>query len=361
MRIFTRRISGALPAQRSPVRRREALRRALTPAVSAIFGMVMAPAGAQADEACGRSDRPWVAVDASVGPLRSVVPLMRAGLAARQVDVCAEGSPHAGTPIATVDVSAQGEGATIAVEVRDRLTAKRVVRDVDLAAVPPDGRALTLAAAAEELLRATWAELGLTKAPAPAAPVPPAVRVLVEEDRPPTPRARPPQPTMAFATMAALDVIGGPVLLGADVRFTAPAAQRLAATARLGLREGFPADAPDGKIRTRVYLAGLGASARVTAADLPYAVDALVRFDAAIVSFDALPSPRATGQSQSGLAAMGAAGVDGWVAIAPSVRLTAEVLADLALRPVHARDQGQEVTSIAGAGVAAGVGLGVAF
>ncbi|MGD0678153.1 MAG: hypothetical protein ABSC94_22305 [Polyangiaceae bacterium] len=140
---------------------------------------------AEADESCGRPDRPWIAVAGAISELPDVVPLMRADLAARQIDVCVESAPHRSVPVAVIDVTPEGRTAAITVEVRDRLTAKRVVREVDLAGVPADGRALTLAAAAVELLRATWAELALAEAPPPAEPVPSAVQGMVDERRDP--------------------------------------------------------------------------------------------------------------------------------------------------------------------------------
>jgi hypothetical protein len=336
------------------------------------FGSALAalapPARARADEGCGKPDRPWVevtALDPSVAALRGIVPLMRAGLAARQIDVCPEGTPHPTPPIATVDVSSKGDGATIAVQIRDQLTAKRVVRDVNLAAVPSDGRSLTLATAAEELLRATWAELGLTKAPAPAAPVPPAVRVIVEEDHAPPPPTLPVppvrEPIVAFATMAAADVGEGGLLYGADVRVTLPAASRLAGTLRIGLRQAPVASAPDGQVHTTVLLGGLGGSGRLTPAERSYALDVLARVDLERVTYVPVAAPSASGHEDSNVAVVAAVGLDGWVAIAPSVRVIAELLADFALRAVRANDANQQVTAIAGAGAAMGVGLVVAF
>lgn len=335
--------------------------------LGSILAALAPTAGARADEACGKADRPWVSVaglDPSVSALRGIVPLMRAGLAARQIDVCAEGASRAVPPIATVDVSAQGDGATIAVQIRDRLTAKRVVRDVDLAAVPADGRPLTLAAAAEELLRATWAELGLAKAPAPAQPVPPAVRVIVEEGRPPPPplpaqEAR--GPIVAFATMAAAEVGQGGLLYGADVRVTLPAGSRVAGTLRFGLREAPVATGRDGQVHTTVLLGGLGGAVRLTPSSPSYALGALARADVEHVAYVPVASPGATGHSQSGVAVVAAAGLDGWVAVAPSVRVAAELLADVPLRSVHANDASRQVTAIAGVGAAMGVGLVVAF
>jgi len=58
----------------------------------------------------------------------------------------------------------QPDAATVAIDVVDHTTGKRVGRDVTLARIPVSGRALAIAIAADELLRASWAELVLRRA-----------------------------------------------------------------------------------------------------------------------------------------------------------------------------------------------------
>jgi hypothetical protein len=188
--------------------------------------------------------------------------------------------------------------------------------------------------------------------------------VIVEQDRtppPPVAPVTPREPIVAFATMAAADVSQGGLLYGADVRVMVQATGRLAGTLRLGLREAPGANAPDGQVHATVLLGGLGGAGRLTPAGRSYALDVLARVDAERVTFVPVAQAPATGSERSGLAVVAAAGLDGWVAIAPSIRVAAELLADFALRSVHAKDGNQQVTAIAGAGAAMGVGLVVAF
>ena len=118
---------------------------------------------------------------------------LRASLAKRAIAVCSgtvPTPPESGSeqlaklngPMATlVFLPLSKDGVSLSLEVHDSVTAKRVGRDVDLRNTPPDGRALVLALEADELLRATWAELALKDSPAPPrADVPPAVRRAVE-------------------------------------------------------------------------------------------------------------------------------------------------------------------------------------
>jgi hypothetical protein len=57
----------------------------------------------------------------------------------------------------------QREPALVAIQVEDYTTGKRVARDVRLARIPSAGVALAIAIAADELLRASWAELLLRR------------------------------------------------------------------------------------------------------------------------------------------------------------------------------------------------------
>ena len=331
-----------------------------------VLAAIAAPASAEADVPCGQGTRPWIAVAGSITELPDVVPLMRAELAARAIDVCVDPAGHAAPPLATVDVSSASSGAAIAVEVRDRLTEKRIVRDVDLTAVPADGRALTLAAAADELLRATWAELALATAPPPAAPVPRGVESLVEEARTVPSRAATPPPVplagwVGFETMAAFEIGAGGILYGGDVRLSVPAGQRFSGLARAGVREAPVAEGTDGRVHTSLVLAGLGASFRTTPTGGRYALDVVARGDVARVSYVAVPNPGATGQAQTGTAVLVSGGVDAWVALGSAVRFTCELLGEVPVRPVRAEDAGRQVTAIAGVGAAAGVGIGVVF
>jgi hypothetical protein len=86
------------------------------------------------------------------------------------VSVCHPNSTR--DPSVVVEL-ARSDDALI-IELDDRVTHKRVARDISLARIPANGRALAVAIAIDELLRASWAELTLRERPAPpSAPVQP--------------------------------------------------------------------------------------------------------------------------------------------------------------------------------------------
>ena len=101
-------------------------------------------------------------------------------LAGRGIAVCtARPQGPASEPLATLALAPSESGERsirLDIEVRDAVTAKRVGREIDLSSVPADGRPDVVALAADELLRASWAELALPRAPPPAVPLDPALR-----------------------------------------------------------------------------------------------------------------------------------------------------------------------------------------
>jgi hypothetical protein len=133
------------------------------------------PSQAQAAEPpgfrCGESDRPWVELQFEgegwdARSQQSIRADLAAGLRLRGLLVCGPEKPGTEAPLASVQLSAAAlNRVAVEIEVHDALTNKYVLREVDMRNVPSDARGLTLAAAAEELLRASWAELALEDAP----------------------------------------------------------------------------------------------------------------------------------------------------------------------------------------------------
>ena len=230
-------------------------------------------------------------------------------------------------------------------DVRDAITAKSVQRDVALEGVPSDGRALTVALAADELLRASWAELAIRTAPPPRAPVPPEVRDTVRDALPSVSEARPPR--FAFGADAAVEAFAaGTTLLGADVVADVWIVPRVRLGGRVGLRSGLVVHAADGDVSTSALLFGLGAAVTLTPPALRVGLDATLRAGVIRVSFAATPSGASTGQSLADFAVVGDAGVAFWVRLARNLRASAEVAAVLPLRPIDATDSGAAVGGI---------------
>jgi hypothetical protein len=311
----------------------------------------------RAQSPCGSPEHPWVQVLASdASPAFEA--LLRAELGSRRIDLCSEQSAHAAPAIATVEISPQQNTTAIVVQVRDAMTAKRVERDVDLANIPKDGRPLTLALAADELLRASWAELALSNPPPPTVPVPPAVKEAVEAAvRPPSSR-----PHGAFGAMAVIEhYSGGQTLYGADVQGQLWVTRRLSAGVRLGLRSAFSASAPDGDVGATAFVAGLEAAVTATPPAWSWGVDAVARFDLERVSYVAVADAGNKASGSAASAFLVGAGARVFWTVAKPLSLVAEVLADVPIRPVQATDSGDAVVGLVGVGVQAALGARAVF
>jgi len=178
-----------------------------------------------------------------------LVAQLEAGLEARHIELCATGAPFTRDgPASEIALSARGENVTVTV--LDAITGKRLERAVALAPVPRDARPLTVALAIDELLRASWVELGLPDAPPPARPVPPEIGALV------APR---PRRAVEFGAALAAERFGGGTTLGGIelVARRAPAGLVIPHVA-VGLRRGATVHAADGDVRATAFEAEAG-------------------------------------------------------------------------------------------------------
>jgi hypothetical protein len=317
---------------------------------------------ASGDEAatCGQGGRPWVAVhtpDDLPRGLGSFVGLLRAELASRGIDLCTSVDASPEGRLATIDVSSAPDAVSLGVEVRDAVTAKHVSRDVALGGVPADSRPLTIALAADELLRASWAELALRTAPPPALAVPMEVTKTVRETIEPTVAPSSP-PRILLGVDGALQHFGsGTTMYGADARLGAWLTPRVAAGARFGLLSGGAVSASDGSVQPSAWIAGIAAIVTVTPPGYNWGIDAVGRFDVEHVSFVGMPRGTATGSSQSDYALLAGLGPQAWFRILPALRVGAEVLAMVPLRGVEAADAHVSFAGVSGLGLSTQLGL----
>jgi hypothetical protein len=322
-------------------------------------------AQASSAELCGPAGQPWVSV-AWKGTLwepeqrRAVLEDLRAGLRQKGIAACPLGSAGSEPPIALIELEARGEArVSVGIEVHDALTEKRVLRDLDLRELSLDARALATAAAADELLRASWAELALEDAPKAARAAPPEVRQAVRAALVPSRVGR---RDVALGARGALEHHGGgTTLLGGDAFVTVWLSERFGLELSVGLRQGVAEDATHGRIESRA----LGSSL-----DLAFAV--LGRADAlslTALTGVAVASLRVRGDAEgtaidaegSGLSAQARVGAVLAVALAEQLALRAEVGLGAPLRSVEASDDGRVVSSTAGVQLRAALGTEARF
>lgn len=332
-------------------------RRALACASAGVLG-VTSPAFADAPRCDGARPIVQATVDEGVAIDRDrLLRLLRIELESRGLDLCDASDRK---PIAVLRLAAHEGDVTLTVEARDRITAKELKRDVPVGNYPADARPLLVAVAMDELLRASWAELVLKDAPAPAEPPPKAVTDVVADVI-----ARPVQPRSLRARLGASAAIDhfadGATLLGGDLAFGIWLTSRFALSLRLSLRSGFVRDSASGSVSPSMIAGGAAASFTLTPPSAVAGLDAVASVSLARVSFGATASAgaRATPQSEGTVLLDG--GAEGWLVLGRWIRLTATLLYVQPLRPVRALDGGAVVVGVGGPGIGGGLGACATF
>ena len=311
-----------------------------------------------AEARCAGSD-PWVLVQLradgwSEAQRGSVLLDLQRTLAAQGIDACLGDARPGGEPLATlaIDVSPDSR-ATVDIEVRDAVTHKRVRRDVDLAPIPSDGRELAVAIEADELLRASWAEIALdTERARRAEPRREVVRSVDQVLAP----SRMAGPGALGARLAGEYYFGGTTLLGADALGRLRLAPRLDLELAAGMRASPSSSSAHGRVRALAAGAGLGLLVRI-AGTRSASVEAGGGLSASWLEFRAEPVSGADASAYANLLVAARVRVVGRVALGRALHAAAGLGAGAALRGVQATDTGQVVAGATGLELGATLGL----
>lgn len=317
---------------------------------------------ARAADSCPESSRPLIVMSAQVKPPDQVVAdalrdHLKTQLAERGIDLCV-GSPGKRAPIGQVTLIVErldNGPVTALVRIGDNVTDKRVERTMDLTGMPADARALAVSSSADELLRASWAELMIADAPAPKMKPPAEVMSavessLVEPEPPPQTHA------LELGVLGSASVSKDMLALGPELWGAYYFDQHVGLTLRLQFGFTPEKDAPNGSVRA----SSQGGSFGFAYVFNQHADSAGLSFQAAAgikrVAFGARANQGVREASTADWSADVAAGPWGWLQAGPlRFTLGAEFL--YALRPTSARDTGELVLS--NAGIGGRVSLGV--
>lgn len=323
----------------------------------------LAPTARAADRACGTEGHPWVRLDLTGATFdeassAELVTQLKVALAARFIDVCGPTDAPSSPALATLEIAMhEGDRIALTVLVKDAITDKRVARDVDLTTIPNDGRPLTVALAADELLRASWAEVNLVGAPAPVRPVPREVSeaIAIDPDRLPSGvRAR---RFFVGVAGAAEHFTGGYDHAGADADLRVLLHPRVGAELAVGLRSAFARNAPDGRVRGSAIVIAGGPLVRLLA--LPHvSLDLEARFVVTSVRVTAEAHAGARPYESAGTALHVSAGPVLTFEIAPPLVVFVGATAGFPLRGLAITDGTERVGGISGAVLGSTLGLG---
>jgi hypothetical protein len=337
-------------------------------ATAAAALLLLAPAAVGATEpACAERDESgrstvMLRVDGlGPSPRTELARQLRASLAERGLTLCPlePGDQAKDTALAGVTVGVEDAGTdavVVTVTVKDHLTKKRVARVVDLRGLPEDAQPLVLAQAADELLRASWAELLVKDAPPPARPVPAEVRRAVELESEPHLEAGPgPSRVLLDASVAlAAEAFGtGQRQLGADLVLAIFPTERVGALVRGGPRAVDPRGHVDASA-----IAGAAAIAFVPIAD------ARARRGVDLGPELALTQARysVAGGRDGAAAAVHLGGyARGWVAVIGRLRAAASIEVGAPLHTVRVVAANESIAGVGGALVGGQLSLGGAW
>ena len=315
-----------------------------------------------ADESvCGSVDHPWVRVVFSPSTAQAALKSamltdLRAGLGPSNIGVCRDGVPSDSEPVAILSCSFSASGLEVSLEVVDRVTNKRVERDIKLGALPSDGRSLALAVESEELLRASWAELGLDATPRAEPPPPAELRAAIAPPR----AARPARDTPIGARVAVAHYGGAQTQFGGDAFTLIPLPARLSLEVALGLRGALATTSAHGTVTASAVSADLGLH-------LPwfrrgdFELDAQLGSHFSLVDYQASAASGAMAHEARGFAGSGRLGLGAVFGAARALRSFTTLGVGYPWLSFAAADAGREVTGVSGFEVYASSGLGVEF
>jgi hypothetical protein len=337
-----------------------ALRFPIPAAAAALVLLLLAPATVRAAEPpcpAGGASAVMLRVEGLGPAIRGeLVRQLRASLAERRLALCPvepEDRTTEAASLAGVTVNVEDEGTdavVVTVTVRDYLTAKRVARDVDLHGLPEDAQPLVLAQAADELLRASWAELLVKDAPPPARPVPTEVRRAVEA---PAGSPAPARVLLDASVALAAEAFGtGQRQLGADLVLGVFPTERVGALLRAGARAVDP--------RTHVDASAIVGAAAV--AFVPTAPDPRRGVDLGPEIVLTQARYAVPGGRDGDAAALHLGGyARGWIAVVGRLRAGAAVLVGAPLHTVRVVEANESVAGVGGALVGGQLSLGGAW
>jgi hypothetical protein len=312
---------------------------------------------------CGQSKRPWVELsfeESGWDPKlqQSIRADLAAGLRSRGLLICGPDQRGPEAPLASVQLSAASvTRVSVEIEVHDALTNKYVLREVDTRSLPGDARGLALATAAEELLRASWAELAIEDAPPPVREPPPEVREAVRPAR----IARRDGGHVLGVRAAGEHHSGGQTLIGPEAWFDAWFSERFATEFSIGYRRGLTESTKHGSIESEAAVFGLDALFSLASRSSPLQLMTRVGVSLASVEFAGRARADNEGHDRRGVNFSARAALVLRVALGDSAELRLDGGPGINIHALTAVDDGADVTGAQGVLGQAALGFGAVF
>jgi hypothetical protein len=281
---------------------------------------------------------------------------LRAELSGRAITACEVTELPDASALSDVRIERRGQGG-VGIEVFDRTTDKRVARDVRFQRMPEAGRALAVAIAIDELLRASWAELTLRKPDVAARSLPEA-----RTPTPPSAHERPPERsrelwlTLGVGYSHSTDPYDA---IGATLGLSGTLYERLWLEGRMGIIRSLPQDVATGSVTSMGGTASLalGLCATPRGARLRACAGLQPRVD--VLSLRAEGDEGTRGGEQLGALVIGAVVVHGAMALNEAWSLAARAAVGPTLHGLRFSDGDQVVGQLQGFMLEAGLSIEV--
>jgi hypothetical protein len=232
-----------------------------------------------------------------------------------------------------------------AIRLEDHLMSKRVERTVTLSRVPLDSWSVAIAAGADELLRASWAELALPGAPEPTIEPPEQVvqwveQTVVEEIVEQHSERRARVPVATIGVRAAVDGFStGLLQLGGDLSLQLWALPWFAIETAVGGRGMIPLRTARGTVQGWALSGEVGPAFSLLDPSSPIRLQAFVLLRASYASFDAMPAPDSIVTPVAGPALFARVGARGTFAVGEDHQLGAELAIGIPLLGFDVTDE----------------------
>lgn len=319
--------------------------------------------------ACPDTGRPVVELTAHVAPPDLVIATtlerhLRVELEAREIDVCEPPVETRRTVASmTLDVERNQKGPVRArIRVVDAVTDKIVERTLSLDGLSARARPLAVAAAADELLRASWIELDVADAPPPKMTPPAAVRNAVRASLRPAAKHRTFPPRVELGLLARTgSLFGRRESAGGAASGTYWLARRLGMRLELSAEYGLPRASGRGSVRSHDATASASAVVALVDRAGTYGVDVLAGPGLSFVWHHASPIAGARGSDAYDVAVPVRVGGEAWIRTG-RMRWFLQVSGVGVLRSSVANDDSRKVvTGLEGVGgfAALGAHLGI--
>ncbi|HET6333587.1 MAG TPA: hypothetical protein VFG30_10260 [Polyangiales bacterium] len=310
---------------------------------------------------CGQSTRPYVELGFEDGwdpkLQQSIRADLAAGLRTRGLLVCSPGQRGSEPPLASVQLSAASDTrVAVEIQVHDALTNKYVMREVDTRPLPNDARGLALATAAEELLRASWAELAIEDARPPAREPPVEV---VQAVRPIAVARR--NDHVLGVRAAGEHHSGGQTMIGPEAWFDVWFSEHFAAELSIGYRRGLNESSKHGSIQSEAAVFGADALISLAGRSSRLLLMTRIGFSLAAVEFVGRADANNESRDRRGVNFTARAALVLRLALGDNAELRLDAGPGINLHGLSAVDDGVDVTGTKGALGQAGLGFGAVF